>query len=107
PFCSFSPLTAPTIIPIEEKLANDTKKIETIPVARADMPVPSLTSNIATNSFVTIFVAIKLPASTRSFQGTPMIKARGDRKSTRVGKERRWWKWEAQCKKKNETEGVT
>ena len=78
PFSSLSPFIAPEIIPMEEKLAKDTKKTERMAVVRAEnVQSPFAHSVIATNSFVTSLVAMRLPASTASFQGIPVINAKG------------------------------
>ena len=63
---------------MEEKLAKETKKTEMIAVVRGEKSqLPLANSVMATNSFVTNFVAIKLPASTASFQGIPVMNANG------------------------------
>ena len=66
------------MIPIEEKLANETRKTDIIAVVRSvKWKLPFANSVIATNSFVTSLVAMILPASTASFHGIPLMKARG------------------------------
>ena len=66
------------MIPIEEKLAKETKNTEMIAVVRSvNWKLPFANSVIATNSFVTNLVAIRLPASTASFQGMPLMNANG------------------------------
>ncbi|MNW68882.1 hypothetical protein D3C74_477680 [compost metagenome] len=50
------------MIPMEEKLANETRKTDTIPVVLADNVVCFVRSSMATNSLDTILVAIILPA---------------------------------------------
>ena len=81
PFSSLRALTAPAIIPIEEKLAKDTKKMDTIATLFAErITVPLESCIIATNSLATILVAIKLAASTHSAIGIPMKKANGENK---------------------------
>ena len=78
PCFSLSPLTAPDKIPIEEKLANETKNTETMPnVLGLNSDAISDKFIMATNSFVTIFVAIIPPAETTSDAGIPIIKANG------------------------------
>ena len=80
PCSSFNPLTAPEIIPIEEKFAKDTRKTEIMPTVRGVRLFASLLRSImATNSFVTSFVAIILPAATISLLGTPIRKAIGEK----------------------------
>ena len=71
PFSLFNDLIAPEIIPIELKLAKDTKKTETIPLACSLIPLTSLKLCIATNSLDSSFVAITEPDCTASLQGIP------------------------------------
>ncbi len=78
PCSSFNPFTAPEIMPIEEKLAKETRKTEIIPTVRGERLLEILLrSIIATNSFVTSFVAIMLPVATISELGTPIRNAIG------------------------------
>ncbi len=78
PCSSFNPFTAPEIMPIEEKLAKETRKTEIIPTVRGERLLEILLRSImATNSFVTSFVAIMLPAVTISVLGTPIRNAIG------------------------------
>ena len=61
PFLSFNDLIAPEIIPIELKLANDTKNTEVTPLACSEMPFNLPNACIATNSFDNNLVAIIEP----------------------------------------------
>ena len=61
PFLSFNDLIAPEIIPIELKLANDTKNTEVTPLACSDKPCVLPSACIATNSFDNNLVAIIEP----------------------------------------------
>ena len=63
PCSSFKPFTAPEMIPIEAKLANDTRNTEMMPTVLLDKEEAiSDKLIIATNSFVSNFVAMIVPA---------------------------------------------
>lgn len=62
PFLSLSDLIAPEIIPIELKLANDTKNTDVTPFACSDKSLSLPSACIATNSLDNSFVAITEPA---------------------------------------------
>ena len=59
---SLSDLIAPEIIPIELKLANDTKNTDVTPFACSDKSLSLPSACIATNSLDNSFVAITEPA---------------------------------------------
>lgn len=78
PCSSLKPFTAPEMMPIEEKFANETRKTEMMPTVLLDKDdVISAKSIIATNSFVSNFVAMIVPACTTSDAGTPTMNANG------------------------------
>ena len=68
---------APEIIPIELKLANDTRNTEVTPLACVEISDSLPNDCIATNSLESSFVAITEPDCTASFHGTPDRKAKG------------------------------
>ncbi|MNC71586.1 hypothetical protein D3C75_1225290 [compost metagenome] len=78
PFSSFSAFTAPAMMPMELKLANDTMKMERMPTVRGERSAAILPRSImATNSLVTSLVAMMEPACSASLPGMPRIQAMG------------------------------
>jgi len=71
-------LIAPAIMPIEAKLANDTRNTERMPSPRGVMLAAIFCSSIiATNSLATSLVAMMLPAFSASLSGMPISHASG------------------------------
>ena len=77
PFSELSDLIAPEMIPIELKLANETRNTDVIPFACSEISFKLPSDCIATNSLDNNFVAITEPDLTASCQGTPAKKANG------------------------------
>ena len=72
---------APEIIPIELKLANDTRNTEVTPLACVEISDSLPNDCIATNSLESSFVAITEPDCTASFHGTPDKRLKVQRQS--------------------------
>lgn len=74
------PLHGPGNNADRRKIRERDQKTDTMPIVREDITLSFVMadrSSIATNSLATIFVAMMLPASTVSFQGTPIRNAIG------------------------------